>query len=150
MPMSTEKMVQVNGVDLCVETFGDPADPPVLLIAGMGSSMDGWPAEFCAELAAAGRFVIRYDHRDTGRSVSYPTGRPGYTGGDLRADTLGILDVFGIARAHLVGISMGGGMSQVLGIEHPDRVASLTLVCTSSGPAADVGAAAGVMGEPTC
>ena len=136
--MSTEKIVRANGGDRCVETFGDPADPPILLIAGATSSMLGWPDDFCARLAAAGRFVIRYDHRDTGRSVSYPPGRPGYTGRDLTTDALGILDVFGIARAHLVGISMGGGMAQELGIEHPDRVASLTLVATSSGPADDL------------
>jgi pimeloyl-ACP methyl ester carboxylesterase len=136
--VSAERIVRANGVDLCVQTFGEPSEPAILLIAGSTSSLEGWPEEFCVRLAAASRFVIRYDHRDTGRSTSYPPGEPGYTGSDLRADALGILDALGVARAHLVGVSMGGGMAQVLAIEHPDRVASLTLIATSSGPADDL------------
>jgi pimeloyl-ACP methyl ester carboxylesterase len=136
--MSVERIVRANGVDLCVQTFGEPSAPAILLIAGASSSLEGWPEEFCVQLAAASRFVIRYDHRDTGRSTSYPPGEPGYTGSDLEADALGILDALGVARAHLVGVSMGGGMAQVLAIEHPDRVASLTLIATSSGPADDL------------
>jgi len=131
-------MVRANGVDLCVQTFGEPSAPAILLIGGSTSSLDGWPEEFCLQLAAASRFVIRYDHRDTGRSTSYPPGEPGYTGTDLRNDALGILDALGVARAHLAGVSMGGGMAQVLAIEHPGRVASLTLIATSSGPAEDL------------
>ena len=61
----------------------DVADPAILLIGGMGASMDWWEEEFCQRLAAGGRFVIRYDHRDTGQSVSYPAGAPGYTAADL-------------------------------------------------------------------
>ncbi|WP_020578105.1 alpha/beta fold hydrolase [Actinopolymorpha alba] len=128
-----EKMVRANGVDLCVETFGDPSDPGILLIGGAASSMDWWEEEFCERLAAGPRFVIRYDLRDTGRSVSYPPGAPGYTQPDLVADALGLLDVLGLARAHLVGISMGGGMAQRIGVEHPERAASLTLISTSPG-----------------
>ena len=79
-------MIEANGVELCTEPFGDPADSPILLVAGVGSSMLWWDEAFCATLAAAGRFVLRYDHRDTGRSVSYEPGRPGYTGADLVAD----------------------------------------------------------------
>ena len=63
-------------------------------------------------LAAGGRFVIRYDHRDTGRSVSYPAGAPGYTGADLAADVVGVLDALGLRSAHLAGISMGGALAQ--------------------------------------
>jgi len=70
----TERMIEVNGVELCTEPFGDPADSPILLVAGVGSSMLWWDEAFCASLAAAGRFVLRYDHRDTGRSVSYEPG----------------------------------------------------------------------------
>jgi pimeloyl-ACP methyl ester carboxylesterase len=136
--MSAERIVRTNGVDLCVQTFGEPSAPAILLIAGAASSMEGWPEELCAQLAAASRFVIRYDHRDTGRSTSYPPGEPGYTASDLEADALGILDALGVGRAHLVGVSMGGGMAQELAIEHPDRVASLTLIATSSGPADDL------------
>ena len=90
---------RVNGVDLCVDTAGDAADPAILLIGGMGSSMDWWDEEFCQRLAAGGRFVIRYDHRDTGRSVSYPAGAPGYTGADLAADAAGVLDAPGAERS---------------------------------------------------
>jgi pimeloyl-ACP methyl ester carboxylesterase len=114
-----------------VQSFGDPDDPAILLIAGGASSMLHWAEEFCERLAAGRRFVIRYDHRDTGRSVSYPPGAPLYTGRDLAEDAIGVLDAFGVARAHVVGISMGGGLGQSLAIHHPDRVASLTLSSTS-------------------
>ncbi|CCH33690.1 alpha/beta hydrolase [Actinosynnema sp. NPDC047251] len=127
----TEEVVRANGVELCVETFGSPEDAAVLLIAGMTGSMDNWGDGFCAGLAARGRFVIRYDHRDTGRSVAYPPGEPGYTGRDLAEDAVGVLDALGVARAHVVGLSMGGGIGQVLALDHPDRVATLTLVATS-------------------
>jgi pimeloyl-ACP methyl ester carboxylesterase len=123
--------VQVNGVALCVETFGDPGDPAVLLIMGAGASMDWWEDEFCARLAAGSRRVVRYDHRDTGRSVSYPPGAPGYTGDDLVADAVGVLDALDVRRAHVVGLSMGGALAQVMALNHRDRVASLTLISTS-------------------
>lgn len=127
----TEAMVRTNGVDLCVETFGDPDAPAILLIAGGASSMDWWDAELCRRLAAGGRLVIRYDHRDTGRSASYPPGAPGYTGTDLVADAAGLIEVLAGGRAHVVGMSMGGGMAQYLALEHPERVATLTLMSTS-------------------
>ena len=131
MNASAEHMVHTGGVELCVQSFGDPDDPAILLIAGGASSMLHWAEEFCDRLAAGRRFVIRYDHRDTGRSVSYPPGAPQYTGRDLAEDAIGVLDAFGVARAHVVGISMGGGIGQSLAIHHPDRVASLTLSSTS-------------------
>jgi pimeloyl-ACP methyl ester carboxylesterase len=132
LPPETESIVRANGVDICVETFGDRADPAMLLIAGASSSMLWWETEFCERLARGGRFVIRYDHRDTGRSVSYPPGRAGYTGRDLDADAVGVLDALGIARAHVVGMSMGGGIAQELAVDEPGRVASLTLLSTTS------------------
>jgi len=131
----TERTVEVNGVGLCVDTAGDPADPAILLIAGLGSSMDWWEDGFCQRLAGGGRFVIRYDHRDTGQSVSYPAGKPGYTGADLAADAAGILDAFGRRRAQLAGISMGGALAQQVALAHPERVGSLVLMSTSpAGP----------------
>jgi pimeloyl-ACP methyl ester carboxylesterase len=130
---TTETTVSTNGVELCVETFGDPADPALLLIAGATSSMDAWADEFCSRLAAGPRFVIRYDTRDTGQSVSYPAGSPPYSVRDLAGDALGLLDHFGVAQAHLVGISMGGGIGQLIAVEYPDRVASLTLISTTPG-----------------
>jgi pimeloyl-ACP methyl ester carboxylesterase len=128
-----EVMVHANGVELCVETFGVPREPAILLISGAAWSMDWWDAEFCRRLAAGGRFVVRYDHRDTGRSVSYSPGAPGYTGLDLIGDAVGLIDALAGGRAHVVGLSMGGGIAQYLAVEHPDRVATLTLMSTSPG-----------------
>ncbi|MFD3484269.1 alpha/beta fold hydrolase [Streptomyces sp. NPDC058665] len=135
LPRGTERLVVANGVRLCVQTFGDPADPTVLLISGAASSMDGWDEGFCARLAAGRRHVVRYDQRDTGRSVASPPGAPDYAFSDLIADAVGLLDTLGVDRAHLVGISMGGGVAQCLAFAHPERVATLTLVSTSpAGP----------------
>jgi pimeloyl-ACP methyl ester carboxylesterase len=136
--MTGERIVGANGVDLCLETFGDPTDPAILLIAGAASSMLSWEGDFCERLAAGSRFVIRYDNRDTGRSVTYGPGAPKYTGPDLVEDAVGILDALGVDRAHLVGISMGGGTAQLVALDHPDRVASLTLISTSPGSGADL------------
>jgi pimeloyl-ACP methyl ester carboxylesterase len=124
-------MIRANGVDLCVQTFGDPASPALLLIGGSESSMDWWDDAFCERLAAGSRFVIRYDLRDTGQSVTYEPGAPEYTGADLAADVVGLLDALEIENAHLVGISMGGGLAQHVALAHPARVASLTLISTS-------------------
>lgn len=121
----------VNGIELCIETFGEPTDPAVLLIGGAASSMDWWEDEFCRRLAAAGRHVIRYDHRDTGRSTSFPAGAPPYSGVDLAHDALGVLDVVGVHKAHLVGLSLGGALAQRIAIERPHRVLTLTLMSTS-------------------
>src|SRR5829696_1902974 len=107
-------MIEANGVELCTEPFGDPGDPPILLIAGTGASMLWWEDGFCSMLAGGGRYVIRYDHRDTGRSVTYPAGRPGYTGADLAADALGVLDAHGVPEAHGVGVSAGAAFAQLL------------------------------------
>jgi len=128
---TSERIVKANGVDICVETFGRPTDPPILLVQGAAASMLWWEEEFCERLAAGPRFVIRYDHRDTGRSVTYPPGEPEYTGPDLVEDAVGVLDALGVARAHLVGISMGGALAQIIALVHPHRVASLTLISTS-------------------
>ena len=132
---SPEKIVPANGVELCVQTFGPTDAVPVLLIGGAACSMLYWDDEFCARLAAGSRFVLRYDHRDTGRSTTRPPGEPNYTISDLRDDLIGVLDAFGIERAHLVGLSMGGGLAQLAALEHPGRAASLTLIATSpAGP----------------
>jgi pimeloyl-ACP methyl ester carboxylesterase len=132
--LTGERIVRANGVDLCVETFGDPAEPAILLIAGAAGSMLSWEDELCARLAAGDRYVIRYDNRDTGRSVTYPPGAPGYEGTDLVEDAVALLDALGVARAHLVGISAGGGIAQLVALDHPGRVSSLTLIATSAGP----------------
>src|SRR4051794_16299799 len=141
--MVTETMMPVNGIEVCVETFGEPDDPAVLLIAGGASSMDWWEDEFCRRLAAGGRFVIRYDHRDTGRSTSFPAGAPPYSGSDLAQDALGVLDALGVHRAHVVGLSMGGGLAQRIAVESPHRLLSLTLMSTSPGSVPETGATGG-------
>jgi pimeloyl-ACP methyl ester carboxylesterase len=129
--MNAERMIEANGVELCAEAFGDPADPPILLVMGIGGSMLWWEEGFCRMLAYGGRFVIRYDHRDTGRSVTYEPGRPEYTGADLVADAFGVLDAYGISAAHVVGVSAGGAFAQLLALAFPDRVLSLVLISTS-------------------
>jgi pimeloyl-ACP methyl ester carboxylesterase len=123
--------IDVKGAQLCVDTFGDAAEPAVLLIMGGAASMDRWEPRFCERLAERGRHVIRYDHRDTGGSTTYPPGRPGYTGDDLVEDAVAVLDRLGIERAHIVGMSMGGAIAQRIAVDHPGRVLSLTLLCTS-------------------
>jgi pimeloyl-ACP methyl ester carboxylesterase len=133
----TERMIQANGVELDTEPFGDPADPPILLVMGIGASMLWWEEGFCRMLADRGRFVLRYDHRDTGRSVTYPPGRPGYTGADLVADAVGVLDAYGIAAAHVVGVSAGGAFAQLLALDFPDRVRSLVLISTTAALSGD-------------
>ena len=98
---------------------------------GIGGSMLWWEEGFCWMLADGRRFVIRYDHRDTGRSVAYEPGRPGYTGADLVADAAGVLDAFGLAAAHVVGVSAGAAFAQLLALDFPDRVLSLVLISSS-------------------
>ena len=128
----SEQVVETDGVELCSESFGDPADPPVLLIMGTGASMLWWEEGFCRMLAGSGRFVIRYDHRDTGRSVTYQPGRPGYSGADLVGDAARVLDAQAIRAAHIVGVSAGGALAQLLALDDADRVLSLVLISTSS------------------
>ncbi len=132
-----ERMVEANGVELCTEPFGDSNGPPILLVMGIGASMLWWEEAFCRMLADGGRFVIRYDHRDTGRSVTYEPGHPSYTGADLVADAVGVLDAYEMPSAHLVGVSAGGAFAQLLALAFPVRVRSLVLISTS--PAKPVG-----------
>ena len=126
-----KRLVRIDGVELCVETFGDPGDPTILLISGLSASMDWWDDELCIRLAGQGRQVIRYDHRDTGESVSGPAGHPSYTGHDLATDPLRVLAACGVTHAHLVGVSMGGAIAQLLAARHPERVQTVTLIATS-------------------
>lgn len=117
--------LSVGTVELAVETRGDRADPPLLLI---GTTAATWPEAFVDRLA--GRFVVRYDLRDAGRSTTVDPDRPGYTLRDLVADAVGVLDGLGIASAHVAGLATGGWIAQLLALDHPARVASLTLVGT--------------------
>jgi pimeloyl-ACP methyl ester carboxylesterase len=121
-----------DGTTLAVETLGRDGDPVLLLLGGSGWSRDWWDDELCARFVAAGLRVVRYDFRDTGESTHWPPGAPGYTGADLLADTVAVLDAVGAERAHLAGLSMGGAMAQRLALTVPGRVASLTLIATTA------------------
>lgn len=124
-------MTTIERPEIISQTFGDPADPALLLIMGAMASMLWWPEEFCRGLAAAGLFVIRYDNRDTGCSTKYPPGEPPYTFDDMADDAIDVLDSHGIAKAHIAGMSMGGMIAQLVALKHPSRVASLTVISSS-------------------
>jgi pimeloyl-ACP methyl ester carboxylesterase len=141
-----EAIARVGELDICYETFGDPSDPAMLLIMGLGTQMVAWHEDFCAELAGRGFFVIRHDNRDSGRStrlshLPVPTlvqlarrdRKAPYTLADMAADSLGVLDHLGIEQAHIVGASMGGMIAQTIAIRHPERVLSLVSIMSNTG-----------------
>lgn len=132
MPTS-ERILSVNGAELSAELFGDPADPAILLIHGGGHSLLNWDEEFVQRLAAGGRHIIRYDSRDAGRSTTYPVGAPPYDLGDLVADAAALIDGLGLSTAHIVGMSQGAAIGQLLALHHPHRVATLTLASSTPG-----------------
>jgi pimeloyl-ACP methyl ester carboxylesterase len=117
--------MKVNGVELYVETVGNPADPPVLLV---GVTTLSWPDELCAALS--GRYVVRYDLRDAGQSTFVDPDAPGYDLRDLVTDASELLVALDLGRTHVVGIGVGGFIAQLVALDHPDQVASLTLVST--------------------
>jgi pimeloyl-ACP methyl ester carboxylesterase len=125
-----ELLVRAGEAELFSESVGDRNTPAVLLIMGAMASGVWWPASFCAEIAARGRFVIRYDHRDTGRSTSYSPGQTRYSVETLAEDALAVLDAHGLREAHLVGMSLGGYLSQLLALKAPSRVRTLTLIAS--------------------
>jgi len=131
------RRIKRDGVVLAAESFGDSADPAILLVMGAMASGIWWPEEFCRRLAATGRFVIRYDHRDTGGSSTGAPGALDYTTEDLADDVVRVLDGFGVARAHLVGMSLGGLLAQLVALKYAGRVLTLTLVASERLAAAD-------------
>lgn len=147
--MSGELRAPVSpGIELCYQTFGDPAAQPLLLVMGLGGPMIWWDPDFCRLLAGAGFYVIRYDNRDTGRSSrvkgrvtramlvrAFVGGkvRTPYSLSDLADDAFGLLDHLGIDRAHVVGISMGGMIVQTMAVNSPARVLSLTSIMSTTG-----------------
>ncbi|GAB3536386.1 hypothetical protein GCM10027403_17000 [Arthrobacter tecti] len=136
--MTSTTTVSTDGARLEAEAWGDAADPAVLLLAGTSCSRDWWPPEFCEALADLGLHIIRFDQRDTGASTHWPVEKPDYGLRDLVADAVSILDALDIDRAHLVGMSQGGWVAQLMAIGHPERVASMTLIAsrpTGHGPA---------------
>lgn len=137
-----------TGIELCYQTFGDPADEPLLMVMGLGGPMTWWDAELCSLLARQGFYVIRYDNRDIGRSTLVGGRvrrsdvlraflgrrvRPPYTMGDLADDALGLLDHLGLESAHVLGASMGGMIAQTMAVTAPERVRSLTSIMSTTG-----------------
>ncbi|TSD40351.1 alpha/beta fold hydrolase [Rhodococcus sp. KBS0724] len=134
-----------NGVEICFETIGRPEDPPLLLVMGFGSQMTSWDVEFVESFAALGFYVIRYDHRDCGLSTKFevPALSPeAVQGGEERApyslaemsdDGVLLLDELHIDTAHVLGVSMGGMIAQLIAIQHPDRVLSLCSIMSTTG-----------------
>src|SRR5213594_1455295 len=119
-----------NGMEIEYDTFGDPSGAPLVLINGLGAQMVGWDEDFCRLLASRGFRVIRFDNRDCGLST-WPEAL--YTLDDMAADTVGLLEALGIRAAHIVGASMGGFISQLMALNHPDRVLSLTTIMSGPG-----------------
>jgi proline iminopeptidase len=143
--------VAANGLTIEYESLGDPAAPPILLIMGLGMQLIAWPEPFCQGLIDRGFRVIRFDNRDCGLSsrirvrrqpnlvaalaaawLRLPVRTP-YTLDDMAADAIALLDALGVPRAHVVGLSMGGMIAQVVAARHPERVLSLTSIMSSSG-----------------
>jgi pimeloyl-ACP methyl ester carboxylesterase len=127
-----------NGIELEYDTFGSSEDPAVLLISGLGAQMVTFHPEFCAAIVDRGYFVVRFDNRDVGLSTKVPEG--GYSLADMADDAAGLLDALAIDAAHVVGVSMGGMIAQMVAIRHPRRVRSLTSIMSTTG-APDVGGA---------
>lgn len=129
--MTDARKIKSGTAQIAAEAFGDPTHTPVLLIMGAMASMLWWPDAFCRRLAARGYRVVRYDNRDTGLSTACEPGRPDYTGDDLTDDAVRVLDGYGIERAHIVGMSMGGGIAQSIALKYPERASSLVCISTS-------------------
>jgi pimeloyl-ACP methyl ester carboxylesterase len=145
------RIARANGIDICYEIFGDANAEPMLLIMGLGAQMIHWDDDFCAQLAARGFRVIRFDNRDIGKSsrlsggkrltpvellklrfLKIPVAAP-YKLRDMAEDTTSLMDVLGIKSAHLVGASMGGMIAQEIAISFPQRVRSLTSIMSTTG-----------------
>jgi len=120
--------VEVRGVALGIESFGDD-DAPLVLLAG-GTTMLSWPDALCERLAAGGRRVVRYDLRDAGESTTADPEAPAYTLRDLAADAAALAGVLGGGPAHLAGIGVGGMVAQVAALDHPEAFSALTLAGT--------------------
>lgn len=138
-----------NGIEICYETFGDAANPSVLLISMYSTQMLAWPESLCLALAGRGFHVIRFDNRDVGLStkfeeaglpdlmqiVSIPVAERGalvpYLLDDMAKDAVGLMDTLGVETAHIVGASMGGMIGQIVAATNPGRALSLTSIMST-------------------
>jgi pimeloyl-ACP methyl ester carboxylesterase len=143
--------IKANGIDIEYESFGRPADPALLLIMGLSAQMTMWPVKLCEGLAAKGFHVIRFDNRDIGKSahlsrlgmpniaeamgarMSGKTVTPPYSLDDMAADAAGLLDALHIAKAHIVGASMGGMIAQIVAAKYPAKTKSLVSIMSTTG-----------------
>src|SRR5437588_2199942 len=141
-------LVKANGIEIEYDALGDPANPPMLLIMGLGAQLITWDDGFCEALANRHFHVIRYDNRDAGLSTKMDDrgpsdvaaayggeAKPAYSLDDLADDAAGLLDALRIDKAHVVGASMGGMIAQLVAINHPERVLSLTSIMSAVGGA---------------
>lgn len=128
----TEKIIRFNDVHICTESFGEINNPTILLIMGATASMIYWEEEFCKSLSNQGFHIIRYDNRDVGKSITYEYGHPEYTFEDLADDAIQVLDAYKVDKAHIVGMSMGGIITQIIALKHPSRVLTISLIMTSN------------------
>ena len=151
VPYQAPKLAKTNGVELCYDIFGDASAEPMVLIMGLGAQMIFWDDDFCKDLAGRGFRVIRFDNRDIGLSTKMSGGKAltaldflklrifkiapqaSYKLWDMANDVMGLLDVLGIKKAHIVGLSMGGAIAQEIAMNHADRVLSLTSIMATSG-----------------
>ncbi|HZQ26196.1 MAG TPA: alpha/beta hydrolase [Acidimicrobiales bacterium] len=140
--------VHANGITIEYDEFGDPGNPPLVLIMGLGQQMIAWDAAFCELLAERGLRVIRFDNRDVGLSSKIEggptpdlmaalfqrdTSSASYLLSDMAADAAGLLDALGIEAAHIVGASMGGMIAQTFAIAYPERTLSLCSIMSTTG-----------------
>jgi pimeloyl-ACP methyl ester carboxylesterase len=138
--------IKANGIEIEYETLGDSNAAPLLLVMGLGAQLVSWDDDFCAQLAGRGFRVIRFDNRDAGLSTKMTAAgepdmmsafagnpQPAYTLDDLADDAVGVLDALGIGAAHIVGASMGGFIAQLIAVNHPARVHSLTSIMSGPG-----------------
>lgn len=145
-----EQLYDVGNLKICAEVRGDEDGVPLLLVMGLGAQLISWDDGFADALVDAGFRVIRFDNRDVGRSTwlddqpvdlgkvfaaiaAGETPDVPYLLSDMAADAVGVLEVFGIEAAHIVGASMGGMIVQTMAIEHPDRVLSVTSIMSTTG-----------------
>ncbi|SHN87018.1 Pimeloyl-ACP methyl ester carboxylesterase [Geodermatophilus obscurus] len=139
----TVQTARSGGLAIAYEVLGEPDGEPLLLVMGLGAQMVGWPDGFCTELVARGFRVVRFDNRDVGLSTHLDGPVPKrawsrvpatYTLSDMAGDAVAVMDAVGWPAAHVVGASLGGMIAQLLAVEHPDRVLSLTSVMSKPAP----------------